>query len=234
MIDEQERIRKYSEQEQSLTQEVEEAQAQQEAALELQQQEQERLRARDQEEDSQIAAQLAEVQNRLAQLQAEAEQIHALSDVSQSGEEDPEISSFDEDDSESGSDAGSPHAAGQQNAGGPARVAGPSGDPEGSTGRLASLTNMLQRIQPVNGKPPVMGDNLLYLLNYEQHVNTIIQVCFTTQQSLSCSFSITHVRQCCQPQSLFSHMLLFFHSHSHKSLCSCHHHHLRLPASLST
>ena len=186
MIDEQERIRKYSEQEQSLTQEVEEAQAQQEAALELQQQEQERLRARDQEEDSQIAAQLAEVQDKLAQLQAEAEQIHALSDVSQSGEEDPEISSFDEDDSESGSDAVSPHAAGQQNAGGPARVAGPSGDPEGSTGRLASLTNMLQRIQPVNGKPPIMGDNLLYLLNYEQHVNTIIQVCFTTQQCLSC------------------------------------------------
>ncbi len=178
----QESIKEYSQQEQKLTQQVEKAQAQRETELRQQQEqqrEQQQQRAQAQEEESQIAAQLAQVQADIARLQTESEQVPVLSDVSYNEEEDPEISSSDEPDSESESDAVSPRAAGQpnrHNPGGLARAADFSASLPASKGRLLSLRDTLQRLQPDNGAPALLPDNLMYLLHHEQHVNTILQV----------------------------------------------------------
>ncbi len=175
----QESIREYSEQEQTLTQEVELAQAEQEAAL-RQQQEQQQQRAKALEEEAQITAQLAAVQADIAQLQEAAQQTMVLSDVSRSEEEDPEISSSDESDSESQPESASPQAVQQQNGQRAAQAANPRGHLPGSANRVASMTDTLQRLQASNGAPAVLSDNLMYLLHHEQQVDTIIQVCCTT------------------------------------------------------
>ena len=173
----QESIREYSEQEQTLTQEVELAQAEQEAAL-RQQQEQLQQRAKALEEEGQITAQLAAVQADIAQLQEAAQQTLVLSDVSRSEEEDPEISSSDESDSESQPESASPVR--QQNGQRLAQAAYPSGHLPGSDTRVVSMTDTLQRLQATNGAPAVLSDNLMYLLHHEQQIDTIIQVCCTT------------------------------------------------------
>lgn len=168
----QESIREYSEQEQTLTQEVE-----QEAAL-RQQQEQLQQRAKALEEEGQITAQLAAVQADIAQLQEAAQQTLVLSDVSRSEEEDPEISSSDESDSESQPESASPVR--QQNGQRVAQAANPRGHLPGSATRVASMEDTLQRLQASNGAPAVLSDNLMYLLHHEQQIDTIIQVCCTT------------------------------------------------------
>ncbi len=173
----QESIREYSEQEQTLTQEVELAQAEQEAAL-RQQQEQLQQRAKALEEEGQITAQLAAVQADIAQLQEAAQQTLVLSDVSCSEEEDPEISSSDESDSESQPESASPVR--QQNGQRVAQSANPRGHLPGSATRVASMEDTLQRLQASNGAPAVLSDNLMYLLHHEQQIDTIIQVCCTT------------------------------------------------------
>ena len=175
----QESIREYSEQEQTLTQEVELAQAEQEAAL-RQQQEQLQQRAKALEEEGQITAQLAAVQADIAQLQEAAQQTMVLSDVSRSEEEDPEISSSDESDSESQPETASPQAVQQQNGQRAAQAANPRGHLPGSATRVASMEDTLQRLQASNGAPAVLSDNLMYLLHHEQQIDTIIQVCCTT------------------------------------------------------
>ncbi len=171
----QESIREYSEQEQTLTQEVKLARAEQEAAL-RQQQEQQQQRAKALEEEAEITAQLAAVQADIAQLQEAAQHTLVLSDVSQSEEEDPEISSSDELDSESEPESASPEAVTQQNEQRLVQAAYPSGHLPGSDSRVVSMTDTLQRLQATNGAPAVLSDNLMYLLHHEQQIDTIIQV----------------------------------------------------------
>ena len=175
----QESIREYSEQEQTLTQEVELARAEQEAAL-RQQQEQQQQRAQALEEEAQITAQLAAVQANIAQLQEAAQNTLLLSDVSHSDEEDPEISSSDESDSDSQPESASPQAAEQQNGLRSAQAAYLSRHLPGYKTRVVSMTDTLQRLQASNGAPAVLSDNLMYLLHHEQQMDTIIQVCCTT------------------------------------------------------
>ncbi len=175
----QESIRGYSEQEQTLTQEVELAQAEQEAAL-RQQQEQQQQRAKALGEEAQITAQLAAVQADIAQLQEAAQHTLVLSDVSRSEEEDPEISSSDESDSESQPESAGPQAVPQQNGQRVAQAAYPTGHLPGSANRVMSMTDTLQRLQATNGAPAVLSDNLMYLLHHEQQIDTIIQVGCTT------------------------------------------------------
>lgn len=175
------RLKEYSEQEQSLTQEVEKAQAEQDTAVK-QQQEQQRRRVAAQAEEAQMTAQLYAVQANLAQLQDDAQHVPALSDVSYSEdeEEDPEISSSDESDSDTGSPQPARHQV-EHNVGG---AANPNGSLAGANG-VASLADSLQRLQPINGAPPELPHNLMYMLHREQQIKVVDQVEFAVQESVT-------------------------------------------------
>lgn len=194
------RLKEYSEQEQSLTQEVEKAQAEQDTAV-RQQQEQQRRRVAAQAEEAQIQAQLYAVQANLAQLQDDAQHVPALSDVSYSEdeEEDPEISSSDESDS----DTGSPQPAGHQVEHSVGGAANPNGSLAGVNG-VASLADSLQRLQPTNGAPPKLPHNLMYMLHREQQIKVVDQVDFAMQENVTNDMLIlvSHVQTVCQAPEL--------------------------------
>ena len=171
--DVQDSINSLSQQQKAMQEEVQQAQAQQAA----QDHKQQALRAEHLDAEARIAAELAKGQSDIAQLQTQMQQVPVLGDISQSEEEDPDISSFKESDSGSDSD----HTVlpvpllqnGHREAGDSAFL--PSADhvlPSGSNGRQRSLGQMLRQLQPGAGQPARLG-NLVTLLQHDQlHAQT--------------------------------------------------------------
>ena len=178
----QESIQGLSEQEQTLSQDISQAEAKHAAAVRLQQEQQEQLQKAGKEEEARITAELAEVQAKVAQLQADARQLPALSDLSMSEEEDPEISSSDEQDSDSHPAAETLRGRRLQNGANDslARVLDPMADHTSRlNGNASRLVGLLHKLQPADGSPPIRG-NLMFLLQHEHQNHIMTQVCFTT------------------------------------------------------
>lgn len=141
----QDSISDLAEQERVLKQEVEQAQAQQEAEEQRRQQQLQGQRASALQEEERIGSQLDRTEASIAQLHSQMQQALVLPEVSQSEEEDLDISSSGGSDSEL-SDADPPAAAPLQNG-------GPHGSPLMMTeleARQLSMTQMLQQLRPDN------------------------------------------------------------------------------------
>lgn len=174
----QDSISDLAEQERILKQEVEQAQAQQEAEDHRRQQQLQGQRASALQEEERIASQLDRTEASIAQLHSQMQQVPLLPEVSQSEEEDLDISSSDGSDSEL-SDP-DPAAAPLQTGGhhGPPPLRG---GPDGMMmtefeARQLSLTQMLQQLRPDNRPCPPHLSSFLCDLGKDQLEAHTLQV----------------------------------------------------------
>ena len=168
-----------SEQEQTLQRKVEEAQAQQEAEH-CQQQQLQGQRAKAIKEEARSASELARIQDEIAQLQTQMQQVPVLAEVSQSEEEDPDISSSDDSDLAFVSDHNVLPSAllqnGLEESHGPAVRALPNSGLQGADGRQVCLVHMMRQIEPHREQHPRL-EPLVTLLQKDQTEAQMTEVC---------------------------------------------------------